>query len=413
MFSAGSVWRADDRGALTKDWERIGTLGKKIVVLQVLSCLELGGAESRVMDLCREMKDSEVQYDFLLHDTGPDHYEEEAVQLGCQIYRVPRFRFLNYFSYRRAVRNFFMEHPEVDIVQGHMTSTAAIYLPIAKKCGVKAAIAHVRSAGVDPGIKGKLTKWLRRNLDKKTDYMWACSTEAARAVYGEKHVSAGEVRVIPNAIDVEKYVPTEALREAGTEIRRKHHIEDRLVIGHVGRFHYAKNHEFLLKVFAEILKERKDAALLLVGEGALMEDARRQAEALGISGQVVFAGRQSAVEKYYQAMDVLVFPSRYEGLPGTIVEAQAAGLPCVVSDTVTKDVAVTELVDYESLNRSPGEWAVITLGHYEEITNRKRKKFDLWDQRYVWQPPEGVLKANGFDVKEQAAQLRQLYRDML
>lgn len=386
---------------------------KKIVVLQVLSCLELGGAESRVMDLCRHMKDSGVQYDFLLHDTGPDHYEEEAVQLGCRIYRVPRFRFFNYFSYRRAMQNFFVEHPEIDIVQGHMTSTAAIYLPIAKKCGVKATISHVRSAGVDPGIKGKLTKWLRRKLDHKTDYMWACSTEAAKAVYGEKHVSAGEVRIIPNAVEVDRYVSTEVLKEAGGGIRKKYHLEDRFVVGHVGRFHYAKNHEFLLKVFAEILKEQKNAALLLVGEGSLMEETRRQAKELDLLDHVVFAGRQSAVEKYYQAMDVLVFPSRYEGLPGTVVEAQAAGLPCVVSDTVTRDVGVTELVDYESLNRSPREWAVITLGHYEEIRNRKQKKFDLWDQRYVWQPPEGILKANGFDVKEQAAQLRQLYREML
>lgn len=405
--------RVDDKDTLIRDQEGIGTLEKKIVVLQVLSCLELGGAESRVMDLCREMKDSEVQYDFLLHDTGPDYYEEEAAQLGCQIYRVPRFRFLNYFSYCSAMRKFFMEHPEIDIVQGHMTSTAAIYLPIAKKCGVKKTIAHVRSAGVDPGMKGKLTKWLRHNLDKKTDDMWACSTEAARAVYGEKHVDAGEVRIIPNAIDVEKYVPTEALKEAGREIRRKYHMEGKFVIGHVGRFHYAKNHAFLLNVFAEILKEQKDAVLFLIGEGGLMEDVRQQAEGLGIKDQVIFAGRQSAVENYYQAMDVLVFPSRYEGLPGTIVEAQAAGLPCVVSDTVTRDVAVTELVDYESLNRSPKEWAVITLAHYEEIRNRKQKKFDRWDQRYVWQPPEGILKTNGFDVKEQAAQLRQLYRDML
>lgn len=396
-----------------KEREGIGALEKKIVVLQVLSCLELGGAESRVMDLCRNMKDSEVRYDFLLHDTGPDYYEEEAARLGCCIYRVPRFRFLNYFSYRRAVKKFFTEHPEIDIVQGHMTSTAAIYLPVAKKCGVKATVAHVRSAGVDPGIKGKLTKWLRRDLDRKTDFMWACSTEAAKAVYGEKHVAAGRVRIIPNAIEVEKYVPTEALREAGAELRRKYHIEDRFVVGHVGRFHYAKNHEFLLKVFAEILKERKDAALFLVGEGALMEDVRRQAEELGVLESVVFAGRQDAVENYYQAMDVLVFPSRYEGLPGTVVEAQAAGLPCVVSDTVTKDVAVTELVDYESLNRSPAEWALITLAHYEEIRNRKQKKFDRLNQRHVWQPPEDVLKANGFDVRGQAAQLRQFYRDML
>ena len=393
--------------------ERYFKLGEKIVVLQVLSCLELGGAESRVMDLCRQMHHSDIQYAFLLHDKGPDYYEEEAKRLDCPIYRVPRFRFLNYFSYKKALKTFFKEHPEINIVQGHMTSTASIYLPIAKKCGVKATISHVRSAGVDPGMKGKLTNLLRKNLDHKTDYMWACSIEAAKAVYGEQHLNNHEVRVIPNAIDVDKYVPSESLKEAGRKIREKYGMEGKLVIGHVGRFHYAKNHEFLLNVFAEIVKQREDAVLLLVGEGSLMEDVKKQAEGLNISDKVIFAGRQSAPEQFYQAMDLLIFPSRYEGLPGTIVEAQAAELPCIVSDSVTRDVQVTELADYESLNRSPAEWAAIALAHYEEMSYRKRKGFDRSDNRNVWQSPADILKANGFDVCTQAEQLKNIYREMI
>ncbi|MGN0325571.1 MAG: glycosyltransferase, partial [Lachnospiraceae bacterium] len=239
-------------------------MGEQIVVLQILSGLELGGAESRVMDLCRQMKDTEVQYAFLLHDKGPDFYEEEAKKLGCPVYRVPRFRLYNYAAYKRVLKQFFSEHPEINIVQGHMTSTAAIYLPIAKKCGVQATIAHARSAGVDPGLKGKLTKLLRRNLAKKTDYMWACSTEAAKAVYGEELYQNGKVKVLPNAIDVEKYVPSEHRKETGRKLREKYHLKDRLVIGHVGSFRYAKNHEFLLEVFAEIRKQQENAVLLLV-----------------------------------------------------------------------------------------------------------------------------------------------------
>lgn len=388
-------------------------MGERIVVLQVLSGLELGGAESRVMDLCRQMKDTEVQYAFLLHDKGPDFYEEEAKMLGCPVYRVPRFRLYNYAAYKRALKQFFSDHPEINIVQGHMTSTAAIYLPIAKKCGVQATIAHARSAGVDPGLKGKVTKLLRRNLAKKTDYMWACSTEAAKAVYGEELYQNGKVKVLPNAIDVEKYVPSEHRKETGRKLREKYHLKDRLVIGHVGSFRYAKNHEFLLQVFAEIRKQQENAVLLLVGEGELMDAVKKQAKMLGISEYVVFAGRQSRPEEYYQAMDLVIFPSRYEGLPGTIVEAQAAELPCVISDAVTRDVGITELADYESLKRSPAEWATIALAHYEEMEQRKQKGFDQMNQRQVWQRPAEILKANGFDVKTQALQLRKLYQDMM
>lgn len=388
-------------------------LKDKIVVLQVLSGLELGGAESRVMDLCRQMQDTDVQYAFLLHDKGPDFYETEAGNLGCPIYRVPRFRFINYFSYCKALKEVFKEHPEIDIVQGHMTSTASIYLPIAKKQGVKATIAHVRSAGVDPGLKGILTKWLRRHLDKRSDYLWACSTEAAKAVYGDDHVNKGDVRILPNAIDVDKYVPGNELMERGRDIRKQYGIENKLVVGHMGRFHYAKNHEFLVEIFAEIKKMEPESALLLVGEGGLLEDVRKKAEELGLQNDVIFAGRQSAPEEYYQAMDLLVFPSRYEGLPGTIVEAQAAGLPCVVSDSVTRDVDVTPLTDYESLNRSAKEWATIALAHMDEIKRRKNTPFDPMDNRNIWQRPEEILKANGFDVKMQAENLRKIYLKMI
>ena len=370
-----------------------------LVVLQVLSGLQVGGAESRVMDLTRVMNREQVRYAFLLNTKGPDYYEEEAKKLGCEIYRIPRFRFYNYFSYRKAVRKFFLEHPEIAIVQGHMTSTAALYLPIAKKCGVKATIAHARSAGVDKGLKGYLTKWLRRNLPQKTDYMWACSTEAAKAVYGEKNYD--KVRVIPNAIDTAKFENCPQLRRSGEEIRKKYGLENALVIGHVGRFHYAKNHEFLLEVFAKICECAPNARLLLVGEGSGMEAAKQQTEKLGIASRVVFAGRQSDVASYYYAMDMLLFPSRYEGLPGTVVEAQAAELPCLVSDSVTKDVAVTKLVTYMSLKHSSKEWADAALLHLQKIREEKKAK--------TLESPVELLRENGFDVHYQAKKLEEYY----
>lgn len=141
-------------------------MNRVITVLQVLGGLEVGGAESRVMDITRNLNQSKVRYAFLVHDKGPDYYEKEAEELGCAVYRVPRFCFFNYFAYVRAMKKFFAEQTDIDIVQGHITSSAAIYLPIAKKAGVKVTIAHARSAGVDPGMKGFLTRLLRRHLGK-------------------------------------------------------------------------------------------------------------------------------------------------------------------------------------------------------------------------------------------------------
>ena len=161
-------------------------IDEPIRVLQVLGSLNLGGAESRIMDLYRKINRQEIQFDFLIHAKEPQYFEEEVKSLGGKIYRLPRFKVYNYMSYKKAVKNFFREHKEFSCVHGHMTSTAAIYLPIAKKAGVKVTIAHARSAGVDPGLKGKLTRFLRRNLYRKCDYRFTCSKLAGGAVFGNQ-----------------------------------------------------------------------------------------------------------------------------------------------------------------------------------------------------------------------------------
>ena len=161
-------------------------------VLHVLGGVGLGGAESRIMDLYRCIDREKLQFDFLVHQSGPGYYEEEIQELGGRIYRVPRFRLYNILTYRKALRAFFKEHHAFRAVHGHMTSTAAVYLPIAKKCGIPVTIAHARSAGVDKGMKGIVTRLLRIPLRKKCDYMFACSGLAAEAVFGKKNALAGK-----------------------------------------------------------------------------------------------------------------------------------------------------------------------------------------------------------------------------
>ncbi len=362
-----------------------------IRVLHVFGTVNRGGAESRIMDLYRYMDRETVQFDFLVHAEGQGHFEEEIKALGGRIYRVPRFHISNYFSYRRALQKFFAEHHEFRAVQGHMTSTAAIYLPIAKAAGIPITIAHARSAGVDKGPKGQITRWMRKNLWQKADFLFTCSMLAGKSVFGEKAFAKGLIYYIPNAIEASGYRFDAGKREA---LRVKLELTDQFVIGHVGRFHYAKNHEYLIAVFAKILKRKANAVLLLLGDGSGMEAARNQAKELGILDKILFMGNVENPQDYYQVMDYFVFPSRFEGLPGTVIEAQAAGLKCLISDAIASEVMITELVQSESIAKDPVIWAekIVKSSDYE------RK--DMYE----------AIVQSGFDVKVQAEKMLRFYQ---
>ena len=360
----------------------------QIRILHVLGGLGVGGAECRIIDLYRNMDRDKIQFDFLVHyspeKTGkksptsdelmavrePDYFDNSVYKLGGRIFCLPKFTGTNMAQYKAAIKRFFESHKhEWKVVQGHMTSTAAIYLPIAKKSGIPICIAHARSAGVDAGIKGMATRVLRKPLQKEgiTDYNFACSKEAGISVFGEDLVKAGAVRIIPNAIDLKHFAYKPEVRD---KIRAELGVSNALVIGHVGSFRYAKNHEFLLNVFAQLCRilDNDDLnqysilhgmriRLLMLGKGPLMEDMQKLADKLHISDRCIFAGNKSNASDYYQAMDYFCFPSRYEGLPGSVIEAQAAGLQCLVSDSVTPEVSVTELVSMRSINSEPRDWA--------------------------------------------------------
>lgn len=365
-------------------------MGEPIRVLHVLGNLNIGGAESRIMDLYRNCDKSRLQFDFAIHTAAHTCYEEEVKAMGGRIYRLPRFRFWNYFAYRRAWKQLFRQHPEFRAVHGHMTSTASIYLPLAKQAGIPITIAHARSAGVDRGPKGVLTRFLRRNLKNKTDYCFACSMLAAEAVFGKEMTEGGKVKVLPNAIQGELY---RFDKEKSIRLRQKLDVEDQFVIGHVGRFHPCKNHSFLLDIFAAYKERHPKSVLLLLGEGGEMDKMKAKADSLGISEAVRFLGSRREIQDYYQVFDAFVFPSFYEGMPGSVVEAQAAGVPCFVSDRVTREVACTDLVDFLDIDAPALEW----VKQIEQKSKEPRK------DRY-----EEMVKA-GFDAAGQVKALQRFY----
>lgn len=365
-----------------------------IRILHVLGGTNLGGAESRIMDLYRHIDRSRVQFDFLVHTDKEGYFDKEIKELGGRIYRVPRFQLYNYFSYQRALKVFFRENHTFQAVQGHMTSTASIYLPIAKAAGIPITIAHARSAGVDQGLKGELTRLLRRNLAKKADYLFTCSQLAGVSVFGKKAVEEGRTVFIPNAIDCKVFVYDETKR---AEMRKELGLVDKYVIGHVGRFHYAKNHEYLLRVFAALcrneVKNNRCYALILLGEGGKMQEMAELSKELGIEDKVYFLGNHSDIHDYYQAMDYFVYPSRFEGLPGTVVEAQTSGLRCVMSDTICDEVAVTDLLHTMSIEEEPEKWA-----KYIEETAVYERRDRIAE-----------MQTAGFDVNSQAETIMSFY----
>ncbi len=372
-----------------------------IRILHVFGQLNVGGAESRIMDLYRNIDRMQIQFDFVVHSKERGFFEDEIESLGGRVFRVPKYKVINQLEYERAWKKFFEEHKnEFNMIQGHMTSTAAIYLPIAKSKGVSVTIAHVRSAGVDPGVKGVMTRVLRSNLAKKADYLFACSEAAAISAYGKRAYEQGKTTFIPNAINTEQFRFDPAVRN---QVREELGIVDKYVIGHVGRFHYAKNHEYLLGVFKEILNKKDsgetklEPVLLLIGAGPRMNEMKELAVKLGIEDKVMFLGNKTDIYRYYNAMDCFVYPSRYEGLPGTVIEAQASGLRCLISDRICREVYVTDAIMGMNIDAPECIWADKTL-ECDFKAPKDREKY------------AEVVASAGFDVKTQATKMMRFYK---
>lgn len=317
-----------------------------IRILHIVTYMGRGGLETMLMNYYRSIDRTRVQFDFLTHRDFRADYDDEIEALGGKIYRLPN---LNPFSrsYLGALDRFFGEHPEYRIVHSHLDCMSAIPLKAAKNHCVPVRIAHAHSSRQDRDLKYPLKLFFKRLIPRQATQLFACGDEAGKWMFG-----TDDFRVLNNAIDAERYCFDPKVRQ---EVRRELGIPaDTLVAGHVGRFMAPKNHGFLLRIFAQM---PHNAMLLLVGEGELQQENERLAEELGIRDRVIFAGLRSDVDRMLQAMDVFVFPSLYEGLPLSVIEAQAAGLPCLISDKVPIECKKTDLVTQIPLDASPDEWA--------------------------------------------------------
>lgn len=328
-----------------------------IRILQVFGWTDRGGAETMVMNYYRNIDRSKIQFDFVKHTTRRCAYDDEIERLGGRIFSVPQFKGYNIISYHRAWVRFLKQHPEWHTIHIHQF-TLGSQIALAAKCsGIKNRIIHVHSVGWKGPLFSLLGIHSRFNVagfSHTANYLFACGQKSGEFFYGSKPFT-----IMSNAVEVDKFKPD---NETRNRFRDKCGFnQESFVIAHVGRFIDIKNHTFLVRVLAELLKQKPEARLLLVGDGETRQSTEDLANQLDIRDKIYFAGVQGDVYNWLQAADCFVLPSTVEGLPVCIVEAEAAGLPCIMSDHLDHSVDVTGCVSYESVGSSPQKWAKAIL----------------------------------------------------
>ena len=360
-----------------------------IRVLNLFTIMDRGGAETMVMNYYRHIDRTKVQFDFLVHREQRGAYDDEIETLGGRIYRLCPIYPQNFARYKRDLRGFFQAHQEYKIIHSHMSELGYFAFREAEQQDVPVRICHAHNAPHGFDAKMIVRTYFKKRMMPHLTHLFMCGEESGKWLYGEKNKS--RFIMLNNAIDAASYTYDLSKRE---ELRRQLGLADELVIGHVGRFNPQKNHPFLMDIFAALLKKESNAVLLLVGGGEGMSKVQEKIQELGIAEHVRFLGVRSDVADLMQAMDMFVLPSLYEGLPVTMVEAQAAGLPCIISDKVPPECILTEgLVDVMPLSASPGAWAEKILA---------KRAIPRTDRR-------AEIAAHGFDITTEAVKLQEFY----
>lgn len=365
-----------------------------IRVLHENVIMDPGGIEALLMNVYRHIDRDKVQFDFMVH--RPDHafYENEIESLGGKIYRTPKFSPFpgQYQDFMRAVERILSEHPEYKVMHAH-AELNLWPLMIAKKLGIPTRIAHSHNAKTTVNLKYFFFLYEKARIKNYCTDMFMCSTPAGVWTFGQKTVDAGKVKFIKNGIETERFVFNEKVR---AQKRSELSLGDKFVVGHVGRFMQQKNHTFLVDIFEQIHKKNPNSVLMLISDGRLMDEIKAKVRRLGLDDSVMFLGNRGDVNELMQAMDVFLFPSLWEGLPLTGIEAQTAGLPVVMSDVITDEVCITENTYMLSLNDCAEVWADKVMS---VCSNHIRKNVQ-----------KQIIDA-GFDIQTTADWLQNFYLD--
>lgn len=367
-----------------------------IRVLQILGILAGGGVESVVRNYYEHIDRKKIQFDFVVHNDSQCDITDAVEMMGGKVYKVLPY-YKNPIGFVRGIYSV-VKANDYNIVHSNMNTLSAFALFAAWMAGAPVRILHNHSTSSPGETKRNIMKYILRPFARLfANRYLACSRLAAEWMYGRQMVENNKVKIINNAVELQKYAFDSGLRE---NIRQRLWLEDKFVIGHVGRFMFQKNHSFLLDIFAEVHKRHEDTVLLLIGDGPLKSQMEDKVKALGLADSVRFMGLRNDVQDLYNAMDLFVLPSHYEGLPVVGVEAQANGLPILVSTDVTKETELTSVIKFKPLDDGAASWADEIDIYYEK---RREPRMDTVD----------MMRQAGFDIFEEAKKLELYYQQIV
>lgn len=364
-------------------------MSDRIKVLHYIPGFKFGGIESRMLEVFKGIDKTKYQLDFLILTSLDNYLVEEIKSNGGNVFQVPSFSPKNIINHINGLK-IVLSDAKYDIIHCHSSATGFVLLWLAKKQGIKGRIMHARTSSFVGSSLPHLRKLMQKISVHYSNTQLAVSEKAGEWAFGGR-----KFQVIPNSIDLEKFAYNTKKRNA---IRKFYNIDNKNVFGHIGRNTYAKNHKFLFEVFSQIIKDKPNSVLLLVGVGNNEQNLNKWITELGIMEKVVFCGYQEDTSKYHSAMDVLIFPSLYEGLPGTLIEAQASGLKCFCSDAITKEVSLTENIEFIALNEGAKKWSAKII---KSMSNPNRKS-------YIEE-----IKNRGFSIESTVRIFEQLYTDII
>ncbi|TXK82512.1 glycosyltransferase family 1 protein [Paenibacillus sp. N3.4] len=368
-------------------------MGDPIRILHVVVNMNRGGAETLLMNLYRNMDRTKVQFDFLTCKAGA--YDAEIMGMGGTLHRIPYVSDIGHAKYIQALDQFFAANPNYKIVHAHMDKMSGFVLRSAKKAGAPIRIAHSHNTSSEGGAAARLYKWVAGTfITSCATHFVACSTKAAEWLFHKKEKNA---MILKNGIESDKFAFSPEVRE---QVRRELKLsQDCYVVGHVGRFAHQKNHDFLIDIFAQLNRERPDTVLVLAGDGPLRAVIEKKVKAYLLQDKVRFLGVRSDITRLLQAFDLFVFPSLHEGLPVTLIEAQGAGLPCLISDEITQEVDM----DIHLVERLPLNDKQVWIDRMKQIIEGNLTR----------QIPALSLSNKGYDIKNTAAWTEGFYLGIL
>lgn len=360
-----------------------------IRVLNLFTIMNRGGAETMVMNYYRNIDRNKIQFDFLVHRNEKGAYDDEIKSLGGRIYSMIPIHPQNFLTYKKMLREFFKEHKEYRIIHSHMSELGYFAFKEAKRQGIPIRICHAHNAPHGWDIKMIMRTYFKKKMMSYITHMFTCGKEAGKWLYGKNNLE--NVIMLNNAIDAKKF-DYDACK--AKYLKQMMGLENKFIIGHVGRFNKQKNHMFLLDIFNEIYKIDSSSVLLLAGMGEEENKIKEKVKLLKLNDSVKFLGVRNDIENLMQIFDVFLFPSLYEGLPVTLIEAQAAGLPCAISDTISNQCIITDNIFKFPLSYNSKE---IANKIYNKYKNFSRKKMS------------NIITKKGFDIKNNSKKLEEFY----